>query len=132
VKIDYDLAGIAHHDTSHRAGYDSTAAVHDQNAGECRDECASLSQQGRPAIACPDYTPHDDKEKHSRKYRKVLVQRQQRQRVEERTDRCQHRVRRRVYEQRVGYRDTGFCIQNWRRTHERCPQNEEAGDSQGG
>lgn len=94
VKINCDFVGVVEQDAGHGPRQNGTSSIHDHNSHQHCDERAKFTQQGRSPSTRPNHTPHNYKENDSREYREVLVKRQQRQRIQQRTDGCQHRVRR--------------------------------------
>ncbi len=130
VKVDYDFVRVMHHDAGHGPWQNSATPIHDDNPRESCREGSKLAQYGRPASNRTGDAPCNHENKDSEEDGDVLVKRQQRQRVEYRTDRCKHRVRSRVHQRRVGYRNTRFCIKDRRGADEGCSEDRDSGNGQ--
>ena len=93
VKVDHDVVRVVHAYRGHRSRNNSAGSVDNYYHEQGSESSAELAQKRSAPGSGADDSP-DDHEKHSRsEHRGVLGKGKQRQRVKNRTDRSQHRVR---------------------------------------
>ena len=128
VEVDHHVVRVRHRDRGHRPRNYRTASVHRYDPCE-RDECRpELRAHCRPASERQCRTPHQNHEQCRCEHRIVLPERKQRQCVEDRADRRQHRVGRRVDKRCAGRGAAGFRVQNGARAHQRGPEDQDEGE----
>lgn len=120
VKIHHDVIRIVHSERDHGARNHGTDCIdrdpyHQEGNGD-----AQLHPQRCPALACPNHAPKRQDEHHCNEEGNVLLERQKRQRIQQRVGRCQDRVTDRVDQRGISNSSVRFGIDDRISSNESC------------
>ena len=127
VKVDDHVLWITYPDPGHGTRNDGTGTVHDHDACQCRQCNARLARYRGTSRPCTNNPPDDHAQRDRQQDRRVLAERQQRQRIEDVADRREHRVRRRVNQRCVCHRKARLGVSDGGRTGKGGRQNDRRG-----
>lgn len=125
VKINYHIVCVVHRDRGHGPRDNRSHGVHHNDADQRYGRSAQLTEKRRSSRARPKNAPHDNAENDGYEQRRVLLEREQGERIHQRAERRQDRIDGRVYERRVGHREARLGIQDRGGAHNRRRQHQD-------